>query len=371
MRIAIPLEIIANEHRVAATPETVKKYIATGFDVVLQSGAGEQARFNDAAYVEAGATLESEASALFAQADILLKVRAPEDHELAHIPTDCLVIALLDPFTNPLLAAYAKKGLRCVAMEKIPRISRAQSMDVLSSQANIAGYKSVLVAAEYYRSFFPMLMTAAGTVQPARVLIMGAGVAGLQAIATARRLGAIVDVFDVRAAAKEQVESLGANFVEVENAADAEDSGGYAKEMSEEYKKKQALLIEKSVAKADVVITTALIPGRPAPLLITEDMVKSMKAGSVIVDMAVASGGNCALSGDDGVWIEHEVTIVGLSNLPSLMATDSSRLYARNLLNFMQLIAKDGEVVLAEDDEIIQASLICANGQLLTEEKSS
>jgi len=371
MRIAIPLETIANEQRVAATPETVKKYIAAGFQISVQKGAGAQARFTDAAYADAGADLIEDAPTLLAQADILLKVRAPEKEVLKHLAKHCLVVALLDPFGNPLLADYAQHGLSCIAMEKIPRISRAQSMDVLSSQANIAGYKSVLVAAEYYRSFFPMLMTAAGTVQPARVLIMGAGVAGLQAIATARRLGAIVDVFDVRAAAKEQVESLGANFIEVASDTDAEDSGGYAKEMSEEYKKKQALLIEKSVAKADIVITTALIPGRPAPLLISEDMVKSMKAGSVIVDMAVASGGNCALSGDEGVWIEHDVTIVGLSNLAAMMATDASRLYARNLLNLMQLITKDGEIMFPEGDEIIQASLICHQGKLLIEEKQS
>jgi len=371
MRIAVPIETLAYETRVAATPETVKKFIARGCDVVVQQGAGEAANFVDAAYVDAGATLADSFAACCADADLILKVRAPSQDELTQVPSKAVISALFSPFSNPLLEDYAKAGLSCFCLEMVPRISRAQSMDVLSSQANIAGYKSVLLALEHYQKFMPMLMTAAGTVQPARVLVMGAGVAGLQAIATARRLGAMVEVFDVRAAAKEQVESLGAKFVEVPVEADAEDAGGYAKEMSDEYKAKQAELIAKHAAAADIVITTALIPGRAAPILVTEETLKNMKAGSVIVDMAAEAGGNCPLTEKDAVVVKDGVTLIGTSNIPALMATDASQLFARNVWNFISpMLASEVEgepVGLAIDmgDEVISASLICRNGEFL------
>jgi len=371
MRIAVPTETLAYETRVAATPETVKKFIARGCDVVVQQGAGEAANFVDAAYVEAGATLADSFAACCAAADLILKVRAPLHDELLQVPSKAVISALFSPFSNPLLEDYAKAGLSCFCLEMVPRISRAQSMDVLSSQANIAGYKSVLLALEHYQKFMPMLMTAAGTVQPARVLVMGAGVAGLQAIATARRLGAMVEVFDVRAAAKEQVESLGAKFVEVPVEADAEDAGGYAKEMSEEYKAKQAELIAKHAAAADIVITTALIPGRAAPILVTEETLRKMKAGSVIVDMAAEAGGNCPLTEKDAVVVKDGVILIGTSNIPALMATDASQLFARNVWNFISpmLVSEvEGQPIsLAIDieDEVISASLICRNGEFL------
>ncbi|HKJ82463.1 MAG TPA: NAD(P) transhydrogenase subunit alpha, partial [Mariprofundaceae bacterium] len=277
------------------------------------------------------------------------------------------VIGMLSPFNNELLEEYGKSGLTCFSLELVPRISRAQNMDVLSSQANIAGYKAVLLAAEHYKRFFPMLMTAAGTVQPARTLVLGAGVAGLQAIATARRLGAMVEAFDVRAAAKEQVESLGAKFVEVSGEEDAEDAGGYAREMSEEYRRKQSELLEKHVMAADIVITTALIPGKPAPVLVTEAMVEQMKPGSVVVDMAVEMGGNCEASELDKVVEKHGVTLVGISNIPALMSADASSLYARNVFNFVQPMLADKGAALGVDteDEVVEATLLCRDGEFL------
>ncbi len=366
-RIAIPAEVATNETRVAATPETVKKYIALGCEVVVQKGAGEQAFFADEAYTEAGASLADGFAATVADADIVLKVQPLNQEELKTVAKGVVVASLHAPFTNPLLEDYNKQGLTSFCMEMIPRTSRAQSMDVLSSQANIAGYKAVLLALEHYRKFMPMLMTAAGTVQPAKVLVMGAGVAGLQAIATARRLGAMVEAFDVRLAAKEQVESLGAKFVEVPQDEDAEDEGGYAKEMSDEYKQKQAELIAEHAAKADIVITTALIPGRPAPVLITEETVANMKPGTVIVDMAVEFGGNCPLSEKDAVWVKDGITIVGVSNIPALLATDASSLYAKNMLNFISLMLdkETGNLNIDREDDIIEGSLLCMDGEFL------
>lgn len=371
MLLVVPAEIRDNEARVAATPETVKKFIAQGFSVQVQAGAGQGALIADAEYEAAGASLARDAGSLLKAADVVLKVRPPEKSELALLPKNATVVGLFAPFANPLLADYAAHGLTCFALEMVPRISRAQSMDVLSSQANIAGYKAVLMAAEHYRRFFPMMMTAAGTVQPARVLVMGAGVAGLQAIATARRLGAMVEAFDVRAAAREQVESLGAKFVEVPVEEDAEDAGGYAREVSEEYRQKQAELIAEHAAKSDIVITTALIPGRPAPLLVTEEVVKAMKPGSVIVDMAAGMGangvgGNCPLTEPDKTVEKHGVTLLGESNIPSLVAADASQLYARNLLNFLMLMS-DGEGGLNTvlEDEIIEAAVLCRGGEFL------
>jgi len=366
MLIAVPAETQLYEKRVAATPETVKKFIAAGCDVVLEKGAGQAANYPDADYVEQGATLADDFSSTCGDADLILKVRPLNADELGQVKKGATVASLVNPFGNTLLQTYADAGIAYFCMEMVPRISRAQSMDVLSSQANIAGYKSVLLAMEHYQRFFPMLMTAAGTVQPAKVLVMGAGVAGLQAIATARRMGANVEAFDVRAAAKEQVESLGAKFVEVAADADAEDEGGYAREMDDDYKRRQAELIAAHAAKSDVIITTALIPGRPAPVLITEDMLKSMKAGSVIVDMAVEAGGNCPLSEADAVVVKHGVTLVGITNIPSLVATDASSLYARNLFNFITpMLQEDGSLHINRDDEVIDAALLCANGEFL------
>jgi len=365
MLIAVPLETQAYEKRVAATPEIAKKFIAAGCSVVVQRGAGDASCYPDADYVAAGASLAEDFTATCAGADLVLKVRAPDATELPAIGKGVAVVSLMSVFSNPLLKAYADHGLSCFCMEMVPRISRAQSMDVLSSQANIAGYKSVLLAMEHYQRFFPMLMTAAGTVQPARVLVMGAGVAGLQAVATARRMGAMVEAFDVRAAAREQVESLGARFIEVVADADAEDAGGYAKEMDDDYKQRQAALIAGHAAKSDIIITTALIPGRPAPVLITEEMVLSMKPGSVIVDLAAEMGGNCPLTEVDQVVSKHGVTLVGISYIPSLMATDASQLYARNLFNFISpmLDGETGDLNINLDDEVIEASLLCQHGE--------
>ncbi|MFQ5346125.1 MAG: Re/Si-specific NAD(P)(+) transhydrogenase subunit alpha [Mariprofundus sp.] len=366
MLIAVPAETQIHEKRVAATPETVKKFTAAGCDVVVEKNAGVAANYPDAAYIEQGARLADDFAAACGAADLILKVRALNESELSKVKAGTTVTSLVNPFGNPLLQAYADAGISCFCMEMVPRISRAQSMDVLSSQANIAGYKAVLLAMEHYQRFFPMLMTAAGTVQPAKVLVMGAGVAGLQAIATARRMGANVEAFDVRAAAKEQVESLGAKFVEVAADADAEDAGGYAKEMDDDYKRRQAELIAQHAAKSDIIITTALIPGRPAPVLITEEMIQSMKTGSVVVDMAVEMGGNCPLSEMDQVVVKDGVTLVGISNIPALMATDASSLYARNLFNFIvPMLQEDGSLQIDRKDEVIDAALLCADGKFL------
>ena len=366
MRIGIPAEIYPGETRVAATPETVKKLAGGGHHtVVVQSGAGARASMSDADYQAAGATIAAGAADAYAS-DIVLKVRGPETSELPLVRRGSILIGLLSPHEG--VSPLAGTGVTAFAMELLPRITRAQTMDVLSSQANIAGYKAVIVAAYEYGRFMPMLMTAAGTVKAARVLILGAGVAGLQAIATAKRLGAVIEAFDVRPTVKEQVESLGAKFVEVpltdEEKKIAEGSGGYAREMSDDYKQRQAALIAERAKAADIVITTALIPGRPAPLLITEDTLKGMKAGSVIVDLAVRQGGNCALTELDRVVVKHGVTIVGPSSLPSTMPTDASALYARNLLHFFNNLVdpKTGELKMDKSDEIIAATLVCTDG---------
>jgi NAD(P) transhydrogenase subunit alpha len=372
MQIGIPAEIRGGETRVAATPETVKKFTVKGFHTVLvQAGAGAGASIPDEAFQAAGATIVGSAADLYGQSQIVLKVRGPEAAELEMMRKDTVLLGLLAPHRSEGIEALAHHGLTAFAMEKLPRISRAQSMDVLSSQANIAGYKAVLMAANVYQKFFPMLMTAAGTVKAARVLILGAGVAGLQAIATAKRLGAVIEAFDVRPAAKEQVESLGAKFVEVplseEEKAQAETAGGYAREMSDDYKRRQGELVHQRAAAADVIITTALIPGRPAPVLIREETVREMKPGSVIVDMAVEAGGNCPLSELDKIVVKHGVHLIGIANLPGLVAADSSALYARNLMNFLNLMldAKTGEFKINRDDEIIAGTLVCADGAVV------
>lgn len=373
MHIGIPAEIRGNETRVAATPETVKKFTAKGLHhVLVQSGAGEGASLPDSAFLEAGATIVPDAASLYNESQIILKVRGPEPAELAMMRKDTVLCGLLSPHKADGIGALAQHGLTAFAMEKLPRISRAQSMDVLSSQANIGGYKAVVMAADIYQKFFPMLMTAAGTVKAARVLVLGAGVAGLQAIATAKRLGAVVEAFDVRPAVKEQVESLGGKFVEVplndEEKAQAETAGGYATEMSDDYKRRQSELIAQRAIAADIIITTALIPGRPAPILIDEGTVQAMKTGSVIVDMAAEAGGNCPLTELDKTVIKHGVHLIGIANLPGLVAADASALYARNLMNFINLMldAENGALKINRDDEIIAGSLVCANGEIVS-----
>jgi NAD(P) transhydrogenase subunit alpha len=372
MRIGIPVEIRGGETRVAATPETVKKFTAKGLHAVLiQSGAGAAASIPDDAFQAAGADIVGSAAELYGQSQILLKVRGPEAGELEMIPKDTVLLGLLSPHHAEGIERLAHHSLTAFAMERLPRISRAQSMDVLSSQANIAGYKAVLMAANVYQRFVPMLMTAAGTVKAARVLVLGAGVAGLQAIATAKRLGAVIEAFDVRPAAKEQVESLGAKFVEVplsdEEKAQAETAGGYAREMSDDYKRRQGELVHQRAAAADIVITTALIPGRPAPVLIKEETVRAMKPGSVIVDMAVEAGGNCPISEMDKIVVKHGVHLIGISNLPGLVAADASALYARNLMNFLNLMLdpKNGEFVMNLEDEVVAGTLVCTGGEVI------
>lgn len=369
MHIGIPAEIYPGETRVAATPETVRKLLADGHNqVTVETAAGVAASILDAEFAAAGATIGT-AGDVYAGCDFLLKVRRPIPEELPRLRPDTVLVGLLAPEEG--IEPLATTGVTAFAMELLPRISRAQSMDVLSSQGNIAGYKAVVVAAYEYGRFMPMLMTAAGTVKAARVLVLGAGVAGLQALATARRLGAVTEAFDVRPAVKEQVESVGAKFVEVpltdEEREAAETAGGYAREMSEDYKLRQAALIAERARAADIVITTALIPGRPAPRLLTEDTVRHMKPGSVIVDLAVRQGGNCALSELDQVVDRHGVRIAGPSSLPATMPADASALYARNLLNFINLLIDPGTGALAIDraDEIIAGTLVCAGGAVV------
>lgn len=366
--IAVLKETHSQEPRVAAIPETVKKLSALGASVVITKGAGDKAAYSDDSYKEAGATLAASNDATVAKADVVFCIRTPDDKTVAAMKKGAIVIGGLSPFSFAANAeAFKKAGVTAIAMELMPRITRAQNMDILSSQSNLAGYQSVIEAANAFNRAFPMMMTAAGTIAPAKAFIMGVGVAGLQAIATARRLGASVSATDVRLATKEQVESLGAKFVFVddEEAKQAETSGGYAKEMSDEYKKKQAELIADTITKQDIVITTALIPGRPAPVLVTEDMVKSMKPGSVIVDLAAPMGGNCPLTEADKVVVKHGVTIIGYTNLAGHVATDSSALFSRNLLNFITLVfdKEKGKVDLSKDEEIVKAITLLKDGK--------
>ena len=371
MRVAIPAETEANETRVAATPDSIKKLIALGATVVVQSGAGMSSGITDPDYVAAGATLAGTAAEALADADLVLKVRRPAATELSDYKRGASVIATMDPYGHEeAVAAMADAGVNAFAMEFMPRITRAQVMDVLSSQANLAGYRAVIDGAAEYGRALPMMMTAAGTVPAARIFIMGVGVAGLQAIATARRLGAIVTATDVRPATKEQVESLGAKFIAVEDDEfkQAETAGGYAKEMSADYKAKQAALVSAHIAKQDIVITTALIPGRPAPRLISADMVHSMRAGSVIIDLAVERGGNCelALPGET-VITDNGVRIVGHLNVPGRLAATASSLYARNLLAFVEtLVDKDTKGLAPKwDDELVKATLLTRDGAVV------
>ena len=371
MRIGVPLETKAGETRVAATPETVKKLIGQGHQVLIQKDAGLQASQPDAAYVAVGASIGN-ASEAFAS-EVVLKVRAPQPEELKQIKSGSVLIGMLDPFDNDNIAAMAAQGITAFSLEAAPRTTRAQSMDVLSSQANIAGYKAVMVAANEYQRFMPMLMTAAGTVKAARVLILGAGVAGLQAIATAKRLGAVIEASDVRPAAKEQIESLGAKFVDVPFETDEEREiakgvGGYARPMPEAWMKRQAALVAERAQQADIVITTALIPGRKPPVLLHSDTVANMKAGSVVIDLAAGKGdngsGNCPLTQADKIVDVNGVKIVGYTNLASMVGADASALYARNLLDFLKLIIdKEAKLVIPADDDIVTACLMCRDGQ--------
>jgi len=373
MHIGVPAETVAGETRVAATPETVKKIMAQGHTVAVQSGAGIAASVTDAAYQAAGAQITDAAGAL--GAELVLKVRAPSAAELAHMKSGSALVGMLNPFDADGLQSIASAGLTSFALEAAPRTTRAQSMDVLSSQANIAGYKAVMMAADKYQRFFPMLMTAAGTVKAARIVILGVGVAGLQAIATAKRLGAVIEASDVRPSVKEQVESLGAKFIDVpyetaEEKEAAEGVGGYARPMPQSWLDRQKLEVAKRVAQADAVISTALIPGRAAPVLITEDMVKSMKPGSVIIDLAAGKGangvgGNCPLSEADRTVVKHGVTLVGETNLPALVAADASALYARNVLDFLKLVLpKDKGFTVDMEDDIVAACLMTQGGDV-------
>jgi NAD(P) transhydrogenase subunit alpha len=373
MLIGVPAETLAGETRVAVTPETVKKLVASGHSIRVQSGAGVAASVTDAAYQAAGAEITDQAGAF--SADMVLKVRTPTDAETALLKSGAVVIGMLNPFDAAGLQRLAAAGVVGFALEAAPRTTRAQSMDVLSSQANIAGYKAVMIAADKYQRFFPMLMTAAGTVKAARVVILGVGVAGLQAIATAKRLGAVIEASDVRPSVKEQIESLGGKFIEVSYDTDEEKEaavgvGGYAKPMPPSWLARQQVEVAKRVALADVVISTALIPGRAAPTLITEDMVKSMKPGSVIVDIAAGKGaggvgGNCPLSEADRTVEKHGVTIVGETNLAALVAADASALYARNVLDFLKLIVtKEGALKIDLEDDIVAACRVTQDGQV-------
>ncbi len=378
MLIGVPLETVAGETRVAVTPETAKKLVAQGHTVRIQRGAGVAASAADEAYTAVGAELTDAAGAF--GCELVLKVRAPQAEEVGRMKPGTVLVGMLNPFDAQGLQRLASAGITGFALEAAPRITRAQSMDVLSSQANIAGYKAVMIAANVYQRFFPMLMTAAGTVKAARVVVLGVGVAGLQAIATAKRLGAVIEASDVRPSVKEQVESLGAKFIDVpyetqEEREAAEGVGGYARPMPQSWLDRQKAEVAKRVAQADVVISTALIPGRPAPTLVTEDMVRSMKPGSVIVDIAAGRGpvgphgqpgGNCPLTVPDQIVTAHGVTIVGHTNLPAMVAADASALYARNVLDFLKLVLpKDATAVQVPlDDDIVAACLMAQGGEV-------
>lgn len=368
MQIGVPAETAAGETRVAVTPETAKKLKAQGHTIRVASGAGLAASATDDAYVAAGAEITDQAGAL--ASELVLKVRPPQDNELAALQRGATVVGMLNPFDAAGLQKLAAAGVTGFALEAAPRTTRAQSMDVLSSQANIAGYKAVMIAADKYQRFFPMLMTAAGTVKAARVVILGVGVAGLQAIATAKRLGAVIEASDVRPSVKEQVESLGAKFIDVpyetqEEKEAAEGVGGYARPMPQSWLDRQKAEVAKRVAAADIVITTALIPGRPAPVLVTEEMVKAMKPGSVIVDLAAPQGGNCPLTVPGQTVVKHGVTLVGETNLPALVAADASALYARNVLDFLKLILpKEGGLKVDMEDDIVAACLVTRDGEV-------
>lgn len=373
MIIAIPKEILPGENRVACVPDVASKLIKSGFEVIIEKNAGLNAGFRDDQYIKAGAKIANTVEELYANADIIFKVQRPIEHpsgkhEIDLYKKGSLLISLAYVLHYYEIAKKcAEKGIDFIAMDMIPRTTLAQKMDALSSQANIAGYKSVILAANHLGKIFPLMMTAAGTISPAKVVIMGAGVAGLQALGTAKRLGAVVEVSDIRPAVKEEVQSLGGKFIEVETSEDMQDAGGYAKEASPEFLKKQQELIFKHVTEADIVITTALVPGKKAPILVTEEMVKHMRAGSVILDMATEFGGNCEISEKGKTVKKYDVTIIGEPNLPSMVPTHASEMYSKNILSLIQYISKDGKINLNQDDEIVKGCLITRNGEVINQ----
>ncbi len=372
MKIAVPRETADGETRVALTPLIAGQLIADGVEVLVQAGAGEASSNTDEAFREAGATIVPDAPALYEQSDLVLRVGRPSDEEVEMLREGSVLIGTLGTLSKPELAQkLAERGVTAISMDAIPRITRAQSMDTLSSQATVGGYKAVLIAAERLPKFMPLLTTAAGTVRPARGIIMGAGVAGLMAIGTARRLGAVVEATDVRPVVKEQVQSLGATFIEVEmteeEKAKAETAGGYATEMSDDYKRRQAELIAERVKEADFVITTALIPGRPAPRLVTDEMVKSMKPGSVIVDMAAEMGGNVEGTEPGKEVVRHGVRIIGLTNLPATMPGSATQMYAKNIQTLVKHLLADGELKIDLEDEITRGATITHGGKVVHE----
>lgn len=373
MIIAIPKELLPGENRVACVPDVASKLIKSGFEIIVEKSAGLNAGFRDEQYIKAGAKIADTVEELYSNADIIFKVQRPIEHPSGKHEVDLykkgsLLISLayvLHYFETA--KKCAEKGIDFISMDMIPRTTLAQKMDALSSQANIAGYKSVILAANHLGKIFPLMMTAAGTISPAKVVIMGAGVAGLQALGTAKRLGAVVEVSDIRPAVKEEVQSLGGKFIEVETSADMQDASGYAKEASPEFLKKQQELIFKHVTEADIVITTALVPGKKAPILVTEEMVKHMRAGSVVLDMATEFGGNCEISERGKTVKKYDVTIIGESNLPSLVPTHASEMYSKNILSLIQHISKDGKINLNLDDEIVKGCLITRNGEVINQ----
>ena len=372
MKIAVPRETAPGETRVALSPAAVAALLADGVEVVVQSGAGDASFIGDEAFREAGATVVPDAAAVYGDADVVVRVGRPTDEETGMMRSGAILIGTLGTLSNPELARrLADTGVTAISMDSIPRITRAQSMDTLSSQATVGGYKAVLLAAERLPKFMPLLTTAAGTVRPARGIVMGAGVAGLMAIGTARRLGAVVEATDVRPVVKEQVESLGGIFIEVEmteeEKANAETAGGYAREMSDDYKARQAALIAERVKEADFVITTALIPGRPAPKLVTDAMVASMKPGSVIVDMAAEAGGNVEGTEAGKEVVKHGVTIIGLTNLPATMPGSATAMYAKNMQTLLKHLIKDGSIALDFTDEITRGATITHGGKVINE----
>jgi proton-translocating NAD(P)+ transhydrogenase subunit alpha len=367
MRIGVPKETAEGERRVALVPEVVKKLTGSGLDIVVERGAGAEALIPDEQFEEAGATLTDDAATVW-QSDVVVKVAPPNAEEIVRLGEGSVLVGFLQPLTNAEgVRALAASGATAFALEAVPRISRAQSMDALSSQSNVAGYRAALIGAQEMGRFYPMLMTAAGTIRPATVLVLGAGVAGLQAIATARRLGAVVQGFDVRSVVKEQVESLGATFLEFDLGGDLEGEGGYAKELTPEQQARQQELMAEAIGKCDIVITTALVPGRRAPILVTEDAVRRMKPGSVIVDLAGEAGGNCELTEPGETVIRHNVKIVAPLNVPSTMAEHSSQLYARNINALLDLMIKDGALALDFDDEIIAGACVTRGGEIVHE----
>ena len=370
MQLSTIKETKVNETRVSVTPDTVKLFRGLGFEVLIEEGAGENSGYSDTSYIDSGASIHSKAECL--QSDICLCVNMPSEDDLINLRKNSMLIGILNPYKNSLYFDLLNRNkITSCCMELIPRISRAQSMDVLSSQANLAGYRSVIDAAEQFSKAFPMMMTAAGRINPAKVIVLGVGVAGLQAIATAKRLGAVVSATDVRLATKDQVESLGGKFIMVESEeSDAETESGYAKEMSEEYKKKQSKLIAETVSKQDIVICTALIPGKKAPILITKEMVESMSPGSVIIDLAVEAGGNCPLSKVNEIIVHNGVKIIGYANVPGRVSRDASSLYSKNIFNFLTtMIHKEEQSIKLDlEDEIMKAVTLTYNGSLLLEQ---